>query len=60
MVLGLMLAMGQIPESWAIGDGKYASLLGVNAYGLLICTAGFFLPLILRRLAGRQSLIDAS
>jgi len=51
--LGLLLAAGLIPDSWAIGEGKYALLLGVNAYGFLICTAGFFLPLIFRRLAGR-------
>jgi hypothetical protein len=29
-------------------------LLGVNAYGFLICSAGFFFPLLLRRLAGRS------
>ena len=51
--LGLLLAAGLIPATWAIGEGKYALLLGVNAYGFLICTAGFFLPIILRRLAGR-------
>lgn len=31
--LGVLLATGLIPASWAIGDGKYAMLLGVNAYG---------------------------
>ena len=51
--LGGLLAMGLTPSSWAIGDGAYAMLLGVNAYGFLICTAGFFLPLITRRLASR-------
>ena len=49
-----MLATGLIPASWAIGDGKYAMLLGVNAYGFLICTAGFFMRLVVRRLAGRS------
>jgi Na+/proline symporter len=52
--LGVLLAVGLIPASWAIGDGQYAMLLGVNAYGFLICTAGFFTPLLLRRLAGRS------
>ena len=52
--LGVLLAAGLIPASWAIGDGSYALLLGVNAYGFLICTAGFFLPLLLRLLAGRS------
>ncbi len=52
--LGVLLAMGLIPASWAIGNGNYALLLGVNAYGFVICSAGFFLPLVLRRLAGRS------
>ncbi len=47
MALGVLQVMNWIPESWAIGSGKYASLLGTNFYGLLICTAGFFLPLLL-------------
>ncbi len=50
VILGVLLAAGQIPQSWAIGDGKYALLLGVNFYGLLICIAGFLLPLALQRL----------
>jgi Na+/proline symporter len=54
ITLGLLLAMGLIPASWHIGEGSYAGLLGVNAYGFLICSAGFFLPLLLRRLAGRS------
>lgn len=48
--LGLMLAAGQIPESWAIGDGKYAKLLGTNLYGLAICCAGFLLPVAWQRI----------
>ncbi|MDX1800440.1 MAG: sodium:solute symporter [Marinobacter sp.] len=58
VALGLLLAAGLIPASWAIGDGHYARLLGVNAYGVLICTAGFFLPLIVRRLAGRAPAVS--
>lgn len=49
MVLGVLLAIGQIPSAWAIGDGKYALLLGTNLYGLTLCTAGFFLPLMIPR-----------
>ena len=45
MTLGVLLAVGALPASWAIGDGKYAMLLGTNLYGLLMCTAGFLLPL---------------
>jgi Na+/proline symporter len=52
IVLGVLLAAGLIPQSWAIGEGKYALLLGTNLYGLLICIAGFLLPVILQRLRG--------
>ena len=44
-MLGLLEAAGAVPQGWAIGAGKYAVLLGVNAYGLLLCTAGFLVPL---------------
>lgn len=44
MTLGVLLAAGLIPDSWAIGDGKYAKLLGTNLYGLVLCTAGYLLP----------------
>ncbi|MFQ9366127.1 MAG: hypothetical protein ACLR2P_11580, partial [Bilophila wadsworthia] len=50
MFCGLGYAMGWFPESWGIGDGKQALLLGVNLYGLLLCTAGFLLPLALGKL----------
>ncbi|MCB1802232.1 MAG: sodium:solute symporter, partial [Gammaproteobacteria bacterium] len=49
MTLGVMLAVGAIPPGWAIGEGKYALLLGTNLYGLMICTAGFLLPLAITR-----------
>jgi SSS family solute:Na+ symporter len=45
VVLGVLLAAGWVPQAVAIGDGKYALLLGVNLYGLLLCTALFWLPL---------------
>lgn len=41
--------MNPIPPAWVIGSGKYAILLGTNLYGLLLCTAGFFLPVLLQR-----------
>ncbi|HRF43647.1 MAG TPA: sodium:solute symporter [Candidatus Competibacteraceae bacterium] len=44
LLLGFLLAAGWIPAAWAIGEGKYALLLGTNLYGLLICTAGYLLP----------------
>jgi len=49
IALGTLQAMNLIPASWAIGEGKYAILLGTNFYGLLLCTAGFFLPVLLER-----------
>lgn len=49
MTLGVLLALGLIPPSWAIGDGKYATLLGTNLYGLALCTVGYFLPLAIPR-----------
>jgi Na+/proline symporter len=51
VVLGLLLTADLVPHAWAIGTGKYASLLGTNAWGLLICTAGFLLPLAWQRTA---------
>jgi len=51
----VLLAAGMIPQSWAIGDGKYALLLGTNLYGLLICIAGFLLPFAFQRLRGNHA-----
>ncbi|MEO6974379.1 MAG: sodium:solute symporter [Gallionella sp.] len=48
MLLGLLQAINLIPAAWAIGDGKYALLLGTNLYGLILCTFGFFLPLLVK------------
>ena len=47
--LGVLQVLNLIPPSWAIGGGKYGVLLGTNLYGLALCTAGFFLPLVLPR-----------
>jgi hypothetical protein len=52
LVLGLMLAVDLVPKSWAIGTGKYALLLGTNAYGLAICTAGFLAATLWQRRPG--------
>lgn len=41
--LGVALTLDWIPNSWAIGDGRYALLLGTNFYGLMICTALYVL-----------------
>lgn len=58
MLLGLLEAINMIPTAWAIGDGKYALLLGTNLYGLMLCTFGFFLPLLVK--AGSRSLLRAN
>jgi solute:Na+ symporter, SSS family len=50
VALGVMLATGAVPAVWAIGTGKYALLLGTNLYGLMICFAGFLLPLAVQRM----------
>ena len=47
--LGVFELLNLVPASWAIGTGKYALLLGVNLYGLALCTLGFFVPLMLPR-----------
>lgn len=51
VILGALFTAHLIPHAWAIGTGKYALLLGTNAYGLVICTAGFLLPLAWQRAA---------
>jgi Na+/proline symporter len=55
VILGILLTASAIPQSWAIGAGKYALLLGTNLYGLAICFAGFLLPLAWQRLAARPA-----
>lgn len=50
VALGVALALGAIPASWAIGTGKHALLLGTNLYGLALCCAGFLLPIAGQRL----------
>lgn len=54
VALGVLIAVNAIPQSWAIGTGKYALLLGTNLYGLAICFAGFLLPAIMQRIAARR------
>jgi len=55
VALGVLLAAGMIPQSWAIGSGKYALLLGTNLYGLAICIAGFLIPIAWQRLSARST-----
>ena len=44
IILGVLLTVKMIPVSWAIGSGKSALLLGVNFYGLILCTLGYVIP----------------
>lgn len=44
IALGVALPLGWIPPGWAIGDGKYALLLGTNLYGLGLCVLGYLIP----------------
>ena len=42
------------PPELAVGSGRYALDLGVNLYGLLVCTIGFLLGALLTRARSRQ------
>jgi hypothetical protein len=50
VILGVLLTAKAIPQSWAIGSGQYALLLGTNLYGLAICFGGFLLPVLWQRM----------
>jgi len=54
VLLGVLLTANAIPQSWAIGTGKYALLLGTNLYGLATCFTGFLLPVMWQRVAARR------
>ena len=41
-----------LPASLALGTGKYALDLGLNVYGLLVCTCGFLVGAVLERERG--------
>jgi len=47
--IGVMEVLNLVPEAAAVGSGRYATLLGANLWGLLICTALFLAPLALAR-----------
>ncbi|CZE45943.1 sodium:solute symporter [Campylobacter geochelonis] len=38
IAFGFIDMMGLAPEILSIGDGKYAKLLGINLYGLIVCS----------------------
>lgn len=45
ILLGTLDVLGLVPAAVAIGHGRYAVLLGVNAGGLMLATVLFYLPL---------------
>jgi len=56
---GLVDLLGLLPPALAIGDGRYAVLLGVNVWGTLLATGLFLLPVLLGRPGpGRARWID--
>ncbi|MEL7250719.1 MAG: sodium:solute symporter [Bacteroidota bacterium] len=48
VVLGILLALGAVPESWIWFPGKYGDLLSVNILGTVLCFLLFLLPVGLR------------
>lgn len=54
LVGGVLYAFGAVPPLLAIGSGTYAGLLGVNVYGLLLCTGLYLLPVGIKALTMRR------
>lgn len=48
---GLIDLLGWLPPALAIGHGRYAALLGVNLWGLVLSSALYLVPVALARLA---------
>lgn len=61
VVLGIVYAAGQVPESWVIGGGSYGALLGANVWGTVIVFAGFVIGAFLdsRRSRSRATSVAA-
>lgn len=49
ILIGIIYTLKVLPDSWAIGTGKYAFLLGANLYGSLICFVLFLVPKLFYR-----------
>lgn len=49
MLIGALYSFNLITEAWALGQGDSALLLGVNFYGLILCTLGYVLPGLLTK-----------
>lgn len=61
LIFGVLLAFFSeiFPQSWYLGEGKYALSLGVNIYGLLICVAGYVLGCAFNRDAKNKKSLQA-
>ena len=46
VIMGIILATKQFPESLVFTEGKYADLLSANIIGTLLCFLGFWLPVV--------------
>ena len=44
VAIGVLHVLGLVPPALAIGGGRHGLLLGINLYGLLLCTALFLFP----------------
>lgn len=53
IAFGLVEVLEIVPESFSIGTGAYAPLLGVNVWGLVAATALYLAPVALRAAARR-------
>jgi solute:Na+ symporter, SSS family len=53
IVLGALYAVNAVPAAWSLGDGPYASLLGVNVYGTVVVVLGFVVGAMFDRRSGR-------
>ncbi|MDH4067017.1 MAG: hypothetical protein OEW19_21665, partial [Acidobacteriota bacterium] len=54
VAVGILYAAGAIPESWHIGGGPHAALLGANIYGTLLTFTGYLIGAWIDGLAGRR------
>lgn len=48
--LGVLYAFGWIPDALKVGSGRYAGLLGMNLYGLILCTGLFLISVLWSRI----------
>lgn len=50
IVIGVMYTLGTVPEYFGVGTGDNALLLGVNLYGLIICTILYIVPGLFKKI----------